>query len=644
MKAKFGRVVCVNLISAVLAGMLFACSAVAFSPSDDEKDRKERKNASPPPARTAPAQSQPAAVAPHRNAERAPQQPTRTAPPNNAPRNTPPVQNNTPPAQNNTPQGYNNPRVNRPQVNTPPQPRENQPNGNQPFGRRPQTNTPGQSSPTYAPSNPNRSPAVNVPNNPNQQRGYQRDGSTPATREPFRSNAGPRSYESPRGSKAEFRGGTVHTLTTNSGMRINHVGPTREVIVRRGDRVFVTNARGNGYVQRDVIVRNQRFVQRTYSYQGVRYAHVYRPYSYRGAVVNVYVPVRYYQPGFYEYAYSPWRAPVYYRWGWASDPWYGGYGAAYFSPYPFYPRPSWWLTDYLIAMSFREAYQANLDAGVANATAQNNFAAGAPMGDDIKQLVSEEVQRQLAWERSQAQQQQLSQNDPPPSADPPVLADRASHTLLAYTSLNADAGGQECAITEGDVLRFDASQPLSGTAGSVQVLWSKPEDCRSGSVITLPIDQLQEMQNHMAENLNQGLQEMQRQQGQNGMPALAPNLVGSSQAPFAAELPPPEANVADELKRQAQEADSAVNQVTEEANRAWAPPVAQPQPQQPQQIVQRPATRQTITIVKNMPMQDVINLLGNPGNSFDMGKQKIFIYTNPNMKITFKNGKVDKVE
>jgi hypothetical protein len=656
MKAK--RVASVNLISAALAGILFACSAVAFTPSDD-KNKKE-KTATPPPARTAPAPSQPAATPPpHRSApppqqapqQQAPQHPMRTAPTQPAPQptRTAPQVNNAPrtqpPVQNNTPQGYNNPRVNtRQPVNQPTQPNGNQPNVIQPGGRRPQPNISGQPSTPYAPSNPNRPGPMNAPNNPNAPRGYPPGGSAPAARNNFRDNAPSRSYVSPSGQRADFRGPTVRTLTTPSGMRINHVGPTREVVARRGDRVFVTNARGNGYVQRNVIVRNQRFVQRTYYSNGIRYAHVYRPYSYRGTVVNVYTPVRYYRPGFYAYAYSPWRTPVYYQWGWVNDPWYGAYGGAYFSPYPVYPRPSLWLTDYLIATSFREAYQVNQDAGV---VAGNNFAAGAPMGDDVKQLVSLEVQRQLTYERSQAQQPQMSQNAPSPDAEPPVVADHASHTLLAYSSLNADAGGQECAITEGDVLQFDASQALSGPSGSAQVLWSKPDDCRSGSVITVPVEQLQEMQNHMAENLNQGLQEMQNQQGQNGMPKLAPSLVGSTQASFAAELPPPEPNVADELKAQAQEADSAVNQVTEEANRAWAPPpapVEQPVQAQPQPQVQT-QVRPPVTIVKGMALESVTSQLGNPAQSLDLGKKKMmYIYANPNLKITFKNGRVDKVE
>ncbi len=449
-----------------------------------------------------------------------------------------------------------------------------------------------------------------------------------------------RAFTSPSGDNANFRGGTVHTLNTQNGMSVNHVGANRESITRHGDRTVVTNAGGHGYVQRDVVVRNQRFVQRTYYDHGARYAHVYRPYYYRGTYVNVYTPVRYYRPAFYSYAYgNPWRTPIYYQWGWVNDPWYGAYGGVYFNPYPAYPRPSLWLTDYLIASSFQEAYQTQVDAGIV--PQRGNFQDGAPMDDSVKQQISEEVQRQLQWERKVAQQQDA----PPQTSEPLVVADHIKHTLVAFSSLNADAsGGQECVVTEGDVLQFDASQPMSGTAGNVQVIWSKPNDCIVGSMVALPVEQLQEMQNHMFESLNQGMQAMQTQQGQNGLPALAPTVVGTNQAAFARELPTPDPNVSDELKAQAQEANNAVDQVTQEANRAWAPPSP---PQQVEQAIDRtPATtlvvQAPVTIVKGMTVNQVIAALGPPTNNIDTGKKQILVY--PSLKITFEKGKVHKVE
>jgi hypothetical protein len=649
MKSKFGRVPSVNVISAAVAGMLLlACSAFAFSPYDDKKKEKSAPPP-PPPAHSAPAQQ----AAPPQHAAQPAAQPARTAPVHVPPQ----IQNNAPQVQN-----PRHPPNNNGQPNTNSQP-------NTSYGRNPNAgsanpnarpNTNGPSTTPYGRSNigspnPNGRPNTNVqpttpygrnttavPNNrypnPGAGRPNFNGGSTnPRTSPTF--NGQPRTFRSPSGSTAVIHDGRVRTMTTSNGMRVSHVGDRREVFVRRGDRVIVTNARGHGYVQREVVVRNQRFVQRTYySPNGVRYAHIYRPYYYRGAVVNVYAPVRYYNAGFYTYAAAnPWRTPIAYRWGWMSDPWYNGYGGVYFTPYPVYSRPSLWLTDYLIAASFQEGYQASLDTGSANFAA-NNFA--APLGNDVKEMISQEVQQQLAWERAQAQPN--SPNVPPQSAEPPIVADHASHTLVAYSSLNADSGGQECTITESDVLHFDAAQPLSGTSANVQVVWSKPNDCTTGSLVTLPIEQLQEMQNHMLEHMNQGLEQMQSQQGQNGLPRLGPGLAGSHQAAYAAELPQPDPNVADELREQAQEADSAVNQLTDEAASAWAPPPPQPEPQPQQVAAPTQLARRPITIVKNMPMEDVISALGQPTQVVDTGKKKILIY--PSLKITIEKGKVNKVE
>ena len=84
---------------------------------------------------------------------------------------------------------------------------------------------------------------------------------------------------------------------------------------------------------------------------------VYRPYSYRGLTLAVYTPVRYYNAPFYSWAYSPWRSPIRYSWGWYGDPWYGYY-RGYFTPYPVYSSPGLWLTDYFIASTLADALPA----------------------------------------------------------------------------------------------------------------------------------------------------------------------------------------------------------------------------------------------------------------------------------------------
>src|SRR5437763_1832738 len=86
---------------------------------------------------------------------------------------------------------------------------------------------------------------------------------------------------------------------------------------RPGGRVVVAGAPGHGYVQRPVIVNNTTIIKRTYIYNGVPHARLYRPAVYGGVTFAVYTPVHYYRPGFYVYAYNPWAWPVYYSWGWA---------------------------------------------------------------------------------------------------------------------------------------------------------------------------------------------------------------------------------------------------------------------------------------------------------------------------------------
>ena len=85
--------------------------------------------------------------------------------------------------------------------------------------------------------------------------------------------------------------------------------------------------------------------------------HYYRGYSFHGASINVYAPVRYYPAGFYGWAYNPWGVPVAYAWGFRGNPWFGYYGF-YFAPYPVYSNASLWLTDYMISNDLAAAYEA----------------------------------------------------------------------------------------------------------------------------------------------------------------------------------------------------------------------------------------------------------------------------------------------
>ena len=114
-------------------------------------------------------------------------------------------------------------------------------------------------------------------------------------------------------------GGQVRQVRMSNGTVVYHPpnAPRRVEVVRPGGRIVVASAPGHGYVQRQVMVSNTTIIKRTYVYNGVPQARIYRPRMYNGVSLVVYTPVRYYRPSFYAYAYNPWPRPIAYGWGWA---------------------------------------------------------------------------------------------------------------------------------------------------------------------------------------------------------------------------------------------------------------------------------------------------------------------------------------
>jgi hypothetical protein len=400
-------------------------------------------------------------------------------------------------------------------------------------------------------------------------------------------------------------------VRTPSGARIAHTpgGVRRVETVRPGGRVVVANRAGHGYVQRPIVVRGHAFVQRTYYVRGVAYPRYYRTAVYRGIPYHVYAPVRYYSPRFYTWAYSPWGVPVAYNFGWAGNPWYGYYGA-YFTPYSAYVGPNYWLTDYLLAASLQEAYQERVDAAAAAAAAYDP-AGQVMLTEQVKNLVAGEVQRQLA--QASAESRNPGNTLAATDAAPPVLAGTDPHVFVVSTSIVVNGGAEECSLTQGDVLQLDRAPAPDPNSATVQVLASKGQDCRAGAPVFVPVADLQEMQNHMRETLDQGLGELQKKQGQSGLPRLDPALRTETAAPYAADLPPAEPNVAAELTQEAQE-------VAQQDDQAPPPPTVEP----------------------GQTVDEVIAVMGKPLRIADLGAKKTYFYKD--MKVIFIDGKVSDIE
>jgi hypothetical protein len=414
------------------------------------------------------------------------------------------------------------------------------------------------------------------------------------------------------------------------GMDIHHgLNGNRRVSVERGDHSRIVAERGGrGYVQHPYMYRGHEFGHRTYYSHGRAYDRYYGRSYYHGAYMDVYAPGSYYAPGFYGWAYNPWAAPISYGWGWAGSPWYGYYGG-YFTPYPVYANASLWLTDYLIANSLQAAYQAQANADAANAAALQT---SAPLTPETKQLISAEVQRQIALENSEAQQNAQSQDiDYGSSGIARMLADNQTHVFVAGTDLDlTDTAGQECAISQGDVLEITSAPAPDASAATAVVLASKGgKECAKSDNVSVAFNDLQDMQNHMRETIDQGMGDLQKKQGQGGLPAAPASAQAAPvKSSYASIAPPPDPDAATEIQQQSQQADQSEQEVA-----SAVPPTAgggDPAPAAP------------ATIALGQTTDQVTAALGAPKRIIDLGAKKIYVYQD--MKVTFRAGKVSDVE
>ena len=399
----------------------------------------------------------------------------------------------------------------------------------------------------------------------------------------------------PPGRTVALKGGGSASIRPNGqvrsinrgGMQISHGmhGGSRVVGMHNGARVVNTGRHG-GYVQRNYMSRGgHSYVSRTYYHGGRAYVGVYRSYGWHGYCCYYgYHPGFFYGAGFYGWAYNPWAAPVYWGWGWGGSPWYGAYGA-YFAPYPVYPAPAFWLTDYLLAASLQAAYAANqeaaagADAGAAaNAGASDNLQASnggggaAPstgpvtLTPEVKQAIAEEVKAQLAAEKGEAASaaapapaggaQQASTDEVPPALDP------ARRTFVVNDDIAVVGGdGQECGLTAGDVITRITDTPDDDKKVNVSVSASKKDDCAAGKTVAVAVDDLQEMHNHFREQLDKGMGELAKKSGTGGLPK-APDT-----STTAGDVPPPQADPSAEktLADQQAAADKTEADVKQEA-------------------------------------------------------------------------------
>lgn len=410
--------------------------------------------------------------------------------------------------------------------------------------------------------------------------------------------------------------GVIREVRTPSGAVIRHSpsGVRHVEIVRPGGRIIVANATGrHGYIQRPLVSHGHTYVQRTYIIEGRPHAALYRPWSYSGREYNVYMPRHYYRPGFYVWAYDPWPRPVRYTWGWHNRPWYGYYGG-YFTPYPVYAGPAFWLTDFLIAATLESAFLAQ------NATMSAppvTYTSSTAMSPEVKEAIAEEVRRQM----NQARAEQASQGASQPMGAPPIFSKNGPKVFLVSSSLLAYAGSQECPLGEGDVLQLVETPALGSEWAEVKVLSSRGSSCQKGSYISVRTTELQEMQNHLAASMENGMAKLQADQGKEGIPALPAQARGIVKASYSDDIQP-DLGAQSELALAVKEANSSEQAIIDE------------RPQEPAGVGG--------TISLGMTIPEVERTLGQPRQTVDLGKKKIYVYKD--LKITFLGGKVSDVQ
>jgi hypothetical protein len=200
-----------------------------------------------------------------------------------------------------------------------------------------------------------------------------------------------------------------------------------------------------------------------------------------------------------------------------------------------------------------------------------------------------------------------------------------------------DNSQTECALSDGDVLALRTPPPSEATVADVVVLSSKggPE-CPKQATVSVALADLQEMQNHMRETIDQGLQDLQAKQGTGGLPPLPPSAKGD-QAPalYASAAPPPDSNVATEIQQQTQQGDQVETEASKDAGVPMTaepvnPPVASPQPAAP------------ATVELGQTPGQVQAAMGAPARVANLGTKVVYYYNG--MKITFNNGKVSDVQ
>jgi hypothetical protein len=177
---------------------------------------------------------------------------------------------------------------------------------------------------------------------------------------------------------------------------------------------------------------------------------------------------------------------------------------------------------------------------------------------EVKEAIAEEVKAQLAEDKAAAvpaPQALASSDEMPPALDP------ARRTFVVSADLAVSADGQECSLTQGDVIMRLTDTPDADQKVNVSVASSKRSDCAAGKLVAVSVDDLQEMRNRFDEQLGAGLKSLASKQGTGKIPKAPDTGTVASTVP----VPPPDATAAKDLQEQQSAADQTEADVKRES-------------------------------------------------------------------------------
>jgi hypothetical protein len=234
-----------------------------------------------------------------------------------------------------------------------------------------------------------------------------------------------------------------------------------------------------------------------------------------------------------------------------SSRWYEYYGD-YFTPMEYYPGPTYWLTDFVLASALEAAYLSEESERQYDDVGDEYYHDAAPITSEVREAIAQEVDRQLEEERSQAE---LYSRQGSISEATPFL--QSGRVFVVSAPLEVLADDEPCDLSQGDVLRLERL-PLAGeVTAKLRVLSSKSEDCDAGSRVLVSVGDLQEMYNSFRENVDSGLEQLKSSQGTGEIPPAPETALAVAPGPGAEVAAPDEgaASSIAEIRRRAAEAE-----------------------------------------------------------------------------------------